>query len=237
MLCVLVNNFSVRCVLGPLIAMPPSNEDDLDSNKAAGQQPQNGMQALFGQVKPLKKSNRAKLKKSVSNAPVNEQQAEYLKRVAEQVEPAQQGGETVAQVSDDYVVWLKAEDILAYKKSGVQDGVYKKLRMGKYSIDGKLDLHQKTVAEARSEVSVFIAEAMEHAARTVIILHGKGARNPERRAVIKSHLAKWLKEKSEVLAFHSAQPHHGGSGAVYVLLRKSESAKEQARETHLKGRP
>ena len=215
--------------------MSRSNENDADSKQAdVDQQETNGMQALFGQVSPLKKSNRVQLKKNVSKAPSNASQAKYLQRAAQQAN-ADERNEN-AQVSDDYVEWLKAEDLLAYKKPGVQDGVYKKLRMGKYTIDGRLDLHQKTVVEARSEVNGFIAEAMQHTARTVLILHGKGARNPERRAVLKSHLAKWLREKKEVLAFHSAQPHHGGSGAVYVLLRKSESAKEKAREAHLKGR-
>ena len=49
-------------------------------------------------------------------------------------------------------------------------------------------------------------------------------------AKIKSYVNHWLREIPEVLAYHSAQRHHGGVGAVYVLLRKSEQKKQQNRE-------
>jgi DNA-nicking Smr family endonuclease len=54
-----------------------------------------------------------------------------------------------------------------------------------------------------------------------LIVHGKGYRSRNRLPVIKTLLDRWLRECSQVLAFHSAQPKHGGSGAVYVLLKKS----------------
>ena len=39
-----------------------------------------------------------------------------------------------------------------------------------------------------------------------------------------------------VQAFHSAQPQHGGTGAAYVLIRKSEEQKRENREKFSKGR-
>jgi len=50
--------------------------------------------------------------------------------------------------------------------------------------------------------------------------------------VIKSYLAQWLVELEQVQVFHSALQHHGGVGAVYVLLRKSEVKRQQNRERH-----
>jgi DNA-nicking Smr family endonuclease len=41
-----------------------------------------------------------------------------------------------------------------------------------------------------------------------------------------------LPELEQVMAFHSAPAHHGGTGAVYLLLRKSEQARQENREKH-----
>ncbi|WP_204264868.1 Smr/MutS family protein, partial [Escherichia coli] len=52
--------------------------------------------------------------------------------------------------------------------------------------------------------------------------------------IIRSYLARWLPELPEVQAFCAALPHHGGSGACYVALRKSEQAKQENWELHAK---
>lgn len=121
---------------------------------------------------------------------------------------------------------------MSFKRSGVQEGVFKKLRLGKYSVDARLDLHRHTIEEARKALYDFIQECMDYDLRTLMVLHGKGDRDPERKAVIKSHTVYWLEDMEAVMAFHSAQPQHGGSGAVYVLLRKSDKAKQRNRERH-----
>jgi DNA-nicking Smr family endonuclease len=38
--------------------------------------------------------------------------------------------------------------------------------------------------------------------------------------VLKQKVNDWLRQKNEVLAFCSARPNDGGSGAVYVLLKR-----------------
>ncbi|MCP3697653.1 MAG: DNA endonuclease SmrA, partial [Aliivibrio sp.] len=53
-------------------------------------------------------------------------------------------------------------------------------------------------------------------------------------ALIKSHVAQWLPQIKEVMCVHSAKTQHGGTGAVYVLLRKSEAKKLDNREKHQK---
>ncbi len=125
---------------------------------------------------------------------------------------------------------LKSNDLLEYRSDGVQHGVYKKLRMGQYDIEARLDLHRMTVDEARREVFQFLRECFHYELRTVIILHGKGERNPDKVALLKSHLSVWLPQIEEVLAFHSAQKRHGGTGAVYVMLKKGAHSKQNNRE-------
>lgn len=137
-------------------------------------------------------------------------------------------------LSTEYVDLVKPHDILEYKKDGVQHGVYKNLRLGKYPLEARLDLHRKTVEQARSEVFQYICDCLDNDARTVIIVHGKGELSQPHQAILKSYVNKWLRETPEVLAFHTAQKFHGGSGATYVLLRKSERKKLENRERHQK---
>ena len=124
-----------------------------------------------------------------------------------------------------HVDMLDPHEPLGWKSSGVQDGVYKKLRLARYPIEASLDLHRLTVAEAREEVYRFICDCREHGLRTVLITHGKGIHS-ETPAKIKSYVAHWLCQMPQVLAFHSAQPHHGGVGAVYILLKKKDMRKQ-----------
>lgn len=127
-------------------------------------------------------------------------------------------------------------DVLGFKRPGIQDGVYRKLRLGKYEIEARLDLHRRTIEEARREVFRFVHDCMEHDIRNVLIMPGKGDRNINDPALLKSYLVNWLEELDEVQAYHTAQQHHGGAGAFYVLLRKSERKKQLAREQFSKGR-
>ncbi|MBR7890213.1 DNA endonuclease SmrA [Marinomonas sp. A79] len=139
-------------------------------------------------------------------------------------------------LSHDYVEKVDPNAMLEYKRSGVQDGVFKRLRQGKYGIESRLDLHQKTVAQARELVYQFVEDCLRNDIRVAIIVHGKGDRtpDPDMRAMIKSYINKWLKDLDQVMAFHTAQRHHGGLGAVYVLLRKTEKARLEDWEKHQK---
>jgi DNA-nicking Smr family endonuclease len=54
----------------------------------------------------------------------------------------------------------------------------------------------------------------------VRIVHGKGLRSSQKGPVLKNKVAGWLQQRDEVLAYASARPADGGTGAVYVLLRR-----------------
>ncbi len=126
-------------------------------------------------------------------------------------------------------------DILEWKKDGVQHEVFKKLKSGRYPIEGSLDLHGCTVKEARVEMFKFLNLALARGWRTLLIAHGRGELS-ETPARIKSRVAHWLEQIPEVIAFHSAQNHHGGTGAVYALLKKTPLKKDENRERYgLKG--
>ncbi len=138
-------------------------------------------------------------------------------------------------LSSAHINPVAPNDILNFKRAGVQNGVYKNLRLGKYSIDARLDLHHQTIDQARSSVSQFIQDCMQHDIRCALITHGKGE-GRKQPALLKSCVAHWLPQCEEVLAFHSAQKQHGATGATYILLRKSDAKKQEAREGNQKYR-
>jgi len=135
----------------------------------------------------------------------------------------------------EHVTEIGPHDLVGLKKDGVQEGVYRKLRLGKYEPQSRLDLHRVTLRDARLQVIDFLNDCYRHSLRTVLITHGKGYHSvtPGR---MKSYVLHWLEEWDLVLAFHSAKPQHGGAGATYVLLRKASEASQRNRENFTQGR-
>ncbi len=110
--------------------------------------------------------------------------------------------------------------VISFKRPGVQDRQLRKLQRVRYHETTTLDLHGLTVVQARAAVLQFIGQAGARGVRCVLISHGKGA-GRARPALLKSWVSQWLQELHGVLAFHSAPPPYGGSGATCVLLAKS----------------
>ena len=71
-------------------------------------------------------------------------------------------------------------------------------------------------------VARFIRDCHNNGLRCVLIVHGRGFGSKDNIPVLKNKLASWLTRGAigkKVLAFTSAKPYDGGTGAVYVLLR------------------
>jgi DNA-nicking Smr family endonuclease len=183
-------------------------------------------QAAMADVAPLSTPRREVLKPPPDKS--DRLQAQLARESAEQQKPTAKDpnpfhGSNVPQ--------LQPYDVLGWKKPGVQEAVYRKLRLGQYPIEATLDLHRHTVREARAALYQFLQQAIAKQRRTLLVLHGRGERSPTP-ARIKSHVAHWLPQHPEVIALHSAQRNQGGTGAVYVLLRKPPEARELNRERH-----
>lgn len=114
---------------------------------------------------------------------------------------------------------IESGETLHYRADGVQDGVWRKLRRGAFRVRADLDLHGLNRELAYREVATFLGECQTRDVRCVRIIHGKGNGSPNTGPVIKTLLDSWLRRRRDVLAFCSARPHDGGTGAVYVLLR------------------
>lgn len=114
------------------------------------------------------------------------------------------------------------EVILRFERPGLQKAFVKKFRQGKMQIEATLDLHGYTAEQARTALIDFMHLCKKEQLKVVCIVHGKGFGSSSKRPVIKPLINKWLQETNDVLAFSSAQPKDGGTGSVYVLLRKDK---------------
>jgi DNA-nicking Smr family endonuclease len=119
---------------------------------------------------------------------------------------------------------IQADDFIEYKGNGVSHKTLRKLMKAQYNVDASLDLHRKTVEQARTEVNQFLYTCLQKGIKCALIVHGKG--KPGAVPVLKNHLNYWLRQVEQVIAFCSALPHHGGKGAVYVLLRRLTEEKQ-----------
>lgn len=108
---------------------------------------------------------------------------------------------------------ISPTDTLFYSKGGLQHKTLKNLKTGKIRPQAELDLHGMTVQESRENLTDFMKHALHQRLRCVSIIHGKGT-------VLKKHVANWLKQIDAVLAFASAIPKAGGTGAVCVILKR-----------------
>src|SRR3569833_2231915 len=107
---------------------------------------------------------------------------------------------------------------LVFIRPGLQRTVLRKLRRGHYSVPRQLDLHGLAVPAAREVLGAVLTACLASGARCVRIIHGKGYNSRNQHPVLKVKLNGWLRRRNEVLAFCSARPVDGGTGAVYILL-------------------
>lgn len=114
---------------------------------------------------------------------------------------------------------VTADDLLFYARPGLQRKAIRRLKRGQLRCEATLDMHGMTVDEARDCLAEFIDDCRRRHLRSVIIIHGKGFRSSASRPILKSMVNNWLRQHDAVIAFCSAQPADGGSGAVYVLLK------------------
>jgi DNA-nicking Smr family endonuclease len=113
---------------------------------------------------------------------------------------------------------LASGEELVFNRDAVQPGVLRKLRRGHYRVQGEIDLHGLNVAQAKQALRDFLVEAVQQRWQCVRIVHGKGLRSGHRGPVLKGAVSGLLKRTGRVLAYVSARPVDGGTGAVYVLL-------------------
>jgi DNA-nicking Smr family endonuclease len=108
----------------------------------------------------------------------------------------------------------------AYVAPGVDRREIRKLRRGEHTVRSRLDLHGMTIPEAGKSVGVFIENSRHARYRCICIIHGKGLNSAGGASLLKAPVRDVLMRSVSVLAFAPAPSSDGGTGAVYVLLRR-----------------
>lgn len=112
--------------------------------------------------------------------------------------------------------------------TGFERRYKKKVAGGRVNIDGVLDLHGMTQAEAHGALERFLFRTQAGGGRLVLVVTGKGGLNRGRSpdgdpGVLRRVVPHWLRDRSlrgVVLGFEEAARGHGGTGALYVRLRR-----------------
>ncbi|MDN5863130.1 MAG: Smr/MutS family protein [Salinisphaera sp.] len=128
----------------------------------------------------------------------------------------------IAALLDDFPEHWETGEEQRFARAGVQHSVQRKLRRGQYRCQAELDLHGLFVSNAKVAVVRFLAESQSNGRRCVRIVYGKGLRSGQRGPVLPAKVTGWLRQRNEVLAFCSARRVDGGTGALYVLLRRPD---------------
>jgi DNA-nicking Smr family endonuclease len=105
--------------------------------------------------------------------------------------------------------------------------ILRKLKRGQIAIEDSLDLHGSNSHEAHTRLAAFIESAVKSNMRCVLLVHGKGYNSTDGTPVLKKQMHTWLSTgrlAAYVLAYVSAQPADGGTGALYLLLRRKKGA-------------
>lgn len=106
---------------------------------------------------------------------------------------------------------------------GFSPNLMKRLRQGRFPIQNHIDLHGLTKQEAEGKIREFIIKSHSLGLRCVLLIHGRGLNSENHIPVLKERIPVWLNRgpvKKIVLAFSTARPYDGGTGAIYVLLRR-----------------
>jgi len=109
---------------------------------------------------------------------------------------------------------------LSFYRDGVGGRVFRKLARGRYSIQAEIDLHGMTVPEARDALQLFLESCLKDGLTCVRVVHGKGRGSGQGGPILKRKVDAWLRQWDAVLGYVSARPADGGTGAVYVLLKR-----------------
>ena len=112
---------------------------------------------------------------------------------------------------------------------GLERRYKRKVAIGRVPVEGVLDLHGMTQAQAHGALNRFLVTAQRDGSRLVIVVTGKGMRERYHRTdavepgVLRRAVPSWLRDgilRQIVIGFEEASIGHGGAGALYVRLRR-----------------
>lgn len=127
-------------------------------------------------------------------------------------------------LSNSYREEVQSNAVLSYSSHNIPSKRLHELKKGLIPWQARLDLHGLKPDAARQALVNFITVQLNLANRCLLIIHGKGSLRGEA-PVLKNLVNHWLPQFPQVLAFHSALARDGGTGALYLLLKRQKEEK------------
>ncbi|NRA21966.1 MAG: Smr/MutS family protein [Oceanospirillaceae bacterium] len=125
-------------------------------------------------------------------------------------------------LSTEAVDIVDSDQSLLFGAQGIQIKLLKRLQKGQIPWEQGVDLHGLSIDQARDHLSDFINSSFHQHCYVVLVVHGKAFSQTGSLPILKSYCNDWLRQLPQVLAFSSAQAKDGGTGALYVLLRRKK---------------
>ena len=173
---------------------PPSDDDDLHAFRRA-----------VADVRPLPQKRRAPTPRPRPRARFARAEREDVLR------------ESLV-VPDDPAA-LDTGEHVSFRRPNVREEVLRKLKRGQFAVEAEIDLHGMGRHVAHVALRQFLNDCVLRGMHCVRVIHGKGLRSGPGGPVLKHVVTHWLRRFENVVAFASARPVDGGTGAVYVLLK------------------
>lgn len=117
-----------------------------------------------------------------------------------------------------------SDEYLEGWSGGKDDAALQRLKQGSLRPEAHLDLHGLNSLQAFESLRVFMRDSWFKGLRVVLLVPGRGKNSPNGMGILRQKIPQWLTHepfRRAVLAFCTAQPHDGGPGSIYVLLRRT----------------
>ncbi len=118
-----------------------------------------------------------------------------------------------------------------FENGGIDKSTMRKFKREEFRVEAVLDLHGLTEDEAFAKVDSFIPQSYALGRRCVMIITGKGIRvHPDEdifaaKGVLRKQVPQWLnmaRLRAMILIYKHPSEKMGGSGALYILLRRNK---------------
>ena len=194
---------------------PPKKDRRPMERTALGEDDQQFFREAMADVRPLSdESNRFVPLPDADTKPAHPAPDDELETMARLTDLVSGSAELDITFSDEYIEGAVP---------GFAPKLMRRLKRGEFPLQNYIDLHGLTRQEAQEKVTDFILESYRTGFRCVLVVHGRGHNSENHIPVLKERLPYWLTRgpaRKIVLAFSTAKPYDGGTGALYLLLRK-----------------
>lgn len=187
---------------------PPDREDPAKADRALFREQMSDVRPLAGHKEKILRAPGANLRPA---HPAPDDEAQVMAHLR-------------GLIKGDYELDITfSDEYMQGSVRGLDRKTMRRLKRGEFPVKDFIDLHGLTKQEAEVKVKDFLVQSHKLGHRCVLIVHGRGLNSPDSFPVLKEGLPVWLNRgpaKKIVLAFATARPYDGGTGAIYVLLRK-----------------